>query len=296
MTPHRTIVRTITTAPPARGFIGDGHTAVLVVDPADFAAHDPFILLADDRIDLSPGRTAGEAHPHAGFETVTFVLEGRLHDADEGVLEPGDVQWMTAGRGVIHNEHVVPDGRTRILQLWLTLPEAQRWAAPRFETVRRATAPLREEPGVAIRVYSGRSGTLEAATHNYVPVTLLDARLDPGASVDQVLPASYNGFVYVLDGAVQVGDASLRSAQVGWLDRPSVAGDTVLRLTAGSDGAHVVLYAGEPQHAPIVQHGPFVGGTRADLMRISRDYVDGRFERMSDLVRAAGVPEESGRT
>ena len=285
MSTRRSLDRTITLPPPARGFIGDGHTAVLVVDPTEFARQDPFILLADDRIELAPGRTAGEAHPHAGFETVTFVVEGRLHDADEGILEEGDVQWMTAGCGVIHNEHVVPEGRTRILQLWLALPDAERWAEPRFETVRRDDAPLRTAPGVAVRVYSGRSGAAVADTHNYAPVTLLDVRLDAGASVEQTLPASYNGFVYVLDGAVRIGEASLRPGQVGWLHHPTTEGETTVRLVAGEAGARLVLDAGEPQRTPIVQHGPFVGGSRADLLRMSRDYVDGRFARMSDLVR-----------
>lgn len=282
---ERRIARTVATAPPAPGFIGPGHTAVLVVDPARFAEQDPFILLADDRIDLEPGRTAGDAHPHAGFETVTFLLEGAVRDEVEGSFAAGDVQWMTAGRGVIHNEHVVPEGPTRLLQLWLTLPEADRWTAPRFETVRRDDAPVRREPGVEARVYSGRSGGHGAATHNHVPVTLVDVRLAPGATLAQELPASYNGFVYVLDGGVSAGGTSLGTGDVGWLDRPAGGGATVLRLTGGDAGARLVLYAGEPQRAPIVTHGPFVGGTRADLMRVSGDYVAGRFPRMSELAR-----------
>jgi redox-sensitive bicupin YhaK (pirin superfamily) len=166
---------------------------------------------------------------------VTFVVEGRLHDADEGVLEAGDVQWTTAGRGVIHNEHVVPEGRTRILQLWLALPDAERWAEPRFEIVRRDDAPLRAEPGVSVRVYGGRSGTAVAATHNHAPVTLRDVQLDAGASVEQTLPAAYDGFLYVLDGAVRIGDASQRPGQVGWLDHPTRASryGARRRLSAG---------------------------------------------------------------
>jgi redox-sensitive bicupin YhaK (pirin superfamily) len=125
-----------------------------------------------------------------------------------------------------------------------------------------------------------------------VPVTLADMRLDAGAVVDQELPASYNGFLYVLDGSATAGDGTtLYAGQVGWLDRPGLGdapnGSSVLRITGGDTGARVVLYAGQPQGTPIVTHGPFVGGTREDLIRASRDYRAGRFERMSALVRAA---------
>jgi redox-sensitive bicupin YhaK (pirin superfamily) len=235
----------------------------------------------------------GEEHPHAGFEIATFVLEGALRDRDEGVLRAGDVQWMTAGRGVIHGEHVVPEGRTRILQLWLALPEAERWAEPRFELVRREAAPVRRAPGVEVRVYSGGSGEWHAPAGQHAPMTLVDVRLESGATLEQDLPTSYNGFVYVLEGAARVGDdgAPLRAGQVGWLDRPDAEGPGLVRLTGDSGGARLVLYAGQPVNAPIVMHGPFVGGTRADIMRVSRDYIEGRFERMSALVRAGAAAD-----
>jgi redox-sensitive bicupin YhaK (pirin superfamily) len=292
-TAQRHIARTITTPPPAPGFAGPGHTAVLVVDPKEFVRQDPFILLADDRVDFPAGAPIGGEHPHAGFEIATFVLEGALHDRDEGVLRAGDVQWMLAGRGVIHNEHVVPQGRTRILQLWLTIPEAERWSEPTFGTITRDAAPVRREQGVEARVYSGGSGDLHAPRHSHVPVTLLDVRLESNATLEQDLPASYNGFVYVLDGAARVGageGTTLRTGQVGWLDRSDTDGPSVLRLTGDEEGGtRLVVYAGQPQNVPIVMHGPFVGGTRADLMRVSREYMEGRFGRMSALVRAAGA-------
>ena len=284
-TPRR-IARVVNTPAPAPGFMGAGHEAVLVVDPNEFRSQDPFILLADDRVDLAPGATAGEAHPHAGFETVTLVLEGGLHDRLEGSLNTGDVQWMTAGSGVIHNEEVTLQGRTRILQLWLTLPHEHRWSPPRLETVSRDSAPVRREPGVTVRVYSGKSGDVRATTHNYVPVTLADISLRPRAAVTQDLPASYNGFIYVLEGAVQAGGdgRQLAAGQVGWLNRGD-SGDSTLRLVADDAGARVMLYAGEPTNVPIVMHGPFVGETRADLMRISSDYLAGRFPRISEVAR-----------
>jgi quercetin 2,3-dioxygenase len=292
---RRGIARTVTTPPPAPGFAGPGHTAVPVVDPSRFAEQDPFIVLMDDRVDMPDGVPIGGEHPHAGFEIATLLLEGEIHDQDEGVLRAGDLQWMLAGRGVIHNEHSMPHGRTRILQLWMTIPADERWSEPHLETVSHESAPMLRAGGASVRVLSGSSGSAHAPerSHGHVPTTILDVRLDAGATVEQQLPASYNGFVYVLDGSVRAGDAdgtTLRTSQVGWLDRPESTGPSVLRLAA-SDGerAHVVLYAGEPQHRPIAMHGPFVVETRADLMRVSRDYMDGRFERVSALMRRANV-------
>lgn len=285
----RGIVRVVTTAPPSPGFIGNGHTAVNVVDPNEFARNDPFILLMDDRIDLEPGREAGGAHPHGGFETVTFVVEGELRDRDEGTLRTGDLLWMTAGSGVIHNEDVVPLGKSRILQLWLTLPQHARWAAPRFEHIARDAAPLRREPGAEARVYSGSSGSARATTHNYVPVTLVDLRLQPGVRFEQELPDSYSGFSYVLEGDVSVGAqlTRLTAGQVGWLAEAAANTSSVspLRISAGEYGARLILCAGERQGVPIVLHGPFVGESRADLMRLSKMYVEGKMPRISELAR-----------
>lgn len=290
---QRTIARTITTPPPAPGFAGAGHTAVPVVDPSRFAEQDPFILLMDDRVDMPPGEPIGGEHPHAGFEIATFLVEGTVHDQDEGALHTGDLQWMLAGRGVIHNEHSMPEGRTRILQLWMTIPGDERWSEPHLETVARELAPVRRTDGVEVRVYSGSSGDAHAPerSHGHVPTTIVDIRLDAGATLEQDLPASYNGFAYVLEGSVRAGDGTaLRTGQVGWLDRPESSGPSVLRLAAtDGESARVVLYAGEPQHRPIAMHGPFVGETRADLMRVSRDYMDGRFDRVSALMRRDNV-------
>jgi len=282
-------VRTVTTPPPAPGFVGPGHTASLVVDPAEFTANDPFIVLADDRLALARGAHVGGEHPHAGFEIATFVVEGALIDRDEGVLRAGDLLWTRAGRGIIHNEEVTTDGRTRILQLWRALPEDERWSEPWFETTTRDEAPVWRERGAEVVVYAGSSGEVEAPSGRHAPLTLLDVRLEPGApSIDVDLPALQAGFVYLLEGAARVGDddAELRTGQIGWLDRSSEEGASSLRLTASpTDGTRLVLYAAPPIGAPLVFHGPFVGGTREDLMRVSRDYMDGRFVRMSELAR-----------
>jgi redox-sensitive bicupin YhaK (pirin superfamily) len=280
------LVDVVTLPPPSQGFIGEGHTAVHVMQDREFVQTDPFIMLADDRVDLPSGRRAGGAHPHAGFEIVTFAVEGAARDRDEGLLRAGDVLWMTAGSGVVHNEDVEPLGKLRILQLWVTLPSASRWAAPRFEHMALESVPVRRETGIEARVYSGRSGVVEAASHTYLPLTLIDVRLGPNTVFDQALPASYNGFLYPLEHDLVVGGAPPRRlgvGQIGWLE--SGGPSTTVRLTAGTNGARVMLYAGERQNVPIVTHGPFVGETHADLVRVSRAYMEGRMPRVSELSR-----------
>lgn len=285
MTLQRSIARVVKTPAPEPGFMGPGHEAVMVVSPAEFTRNDPFIALMDDRVDRPAGPLGG-AHPHAGFETVTFMIEGSIRDRDEGPMEPGDALWMTAGSGVIHNEEVHSiGGRMRLLQLWLTLSRAERWAEPRFERIAAADVPVRREPGVEVRLYSGTTGALRSPTRNHVPVTLADVRLEAGASVELELPAPYNGLVYVIEGDVQAGAQAslLADGQVGWLDRPDAEGDSALRLVAGASGARALLYAGLPTGDPIVVQGPFVGDTKQDITRVYKEYLAGRFPRMSEL-------------
>ena len=285
---ERRLGRIVTLPPPVPGFIGKGHTAVHAVDAREFTLNDPFIILADDRVDLPPGQRAGSAHPHAGFEIVTFGVEGEARDRDEGVLRAGDVLFMTAGSGVVHNEDFEPLGTVRILQLWMTLPSEFRWSAPRFAHVPRDGSPLRQEPGADARVYSGTSGSISAQPRSHLPLTMVDIRLQPHAVFEQAVPGSYNGFLYPLEGDLRVGGTApqrLAIGQIGWLDRRDGAAATVVRLTGGAAGARVVLYAGERQGVPIVTHGPFVGETRADLIRVSQAYLDGRMPAVSDLNR-----------
>lgn len=272
---------------PTPGFLGAGHTAIEVVTPDALAATDPFVLLMDDRLDLGPGvRKMGEAHPHAGLETVTLLLEGRLADRDEGDPETGDAQWMTAGRGVIHSENIHAEGKLRILQLWIRLPKAAREVDPRVQIIKWSSMPIRREPGVEARLYSGTSGALVSPTKNYATITLVDFLLEPNATITQALPASYNGFLYALEGAGTIGAdrTPITSGQVAWLDRPTaVSGDSDLAITAGGSGLRVVLYAGQPQNEPLMHYGPFVGGSPDEINRLFQTYRAGRFARLSEL-------------
>lgn len=287
MTQQRRVARVVTVPPLAPGFVGPGHRAAQVVSPEDFARHDPFIMLADDHLDIGE-RPVGGPHPHAGFETVTLILDGAIYDRDEGgVIRAGEVQWMTAGSGIIHGENVHAQGKVRLLQLWLTLPRDQRWTAPAFQDVQTDAVPVRREPGVGARVYSGRSGPVRSATRNHVPVTIVEFAMDAGAAIEQDLPVDYNGFLFVVEGSARVGDAAtvLATGQVGWLDRPQGEGTSVVRIVAGEAGARVVLYAGQPQGDAIVSHGPFIGDSRDDIIRLYTEYRAGQFERMSALAR-----------
>lgn len=272
---ERRLGRVIELPAPMPGQFGPAHTVVPVIPPEDYALSDPFILLMDDRID---GKPIGGPHPHAGFETVTLVIKGGMvHDS--GRLGERDAQWMTAGSGVIHGEGLENAmGQARILQLWLTLPKAQRWVPAGFQDISYAELPVRREAGVEVRLYSGSSAGVRSKTKNYVPVTLAEFLFEPGATIEQDLPSSYNGFFYVLEGELAVGpDARpLRPGQVGWLDRPEGGRDSSIRLT-GTTRARALLYAGQPQGDPLVSYGPFIGDTQADILRVMSEYRSGRY-------------------
>ena len=278
---NRRIVRTVTTAAPAEVLPGIAHTSL--ISPEERELSDPFLLMSDDRIDGGHGARVGGAHPHAGMESATLLLEGSIKDGDATPLQAGDLQWMTAGSGIVHDEAVIARGSVRLLQLWITLPHGRRWTAPGFQDVHLDSLPIRREPGVVVRLYSGRSGALLSPTRNQVPVTLADFLLEAGSSVDQELPASYNGLLYLLDGSVRVGADELRAGQVCWLDRPPREGPSNLHLIAGESGARLILYAGEPQSTPVVMQGPFVGEAPADISRLDEEYQQGRFPHMSEL-------------
>lgn len=269
-------------AAPSPGFAGPGHSAVEVIASDALETTDPFVLLMDDRLDFAPGTPVGGPHPHAGLETVTLMLEGSLEDRDEGPMRPGDAAWMTAGRGVIHNEDVRAGGRSRLLQLWLTLPEQARAAEPRLQVLHAGDLPVFRAPGVEARLYSGSTHGLVSSTRNHVPVTLVDVHLAPGATFEHELPVSHNGFLLPLRGTIRVADQQLTEGEIGWLDRGSGEAMTRLRIEASGE-ARVLLYTGEPQNEPTVQHGPFVAGSRAGIEKMYRQFRAGAFTPLSRL-------------
>ncbi len=272
----RTIQR-ITSAPLHPGFLGTGHLAAAVVDGRDFPRTDPFIILMDDRLDLPGGEPVGGPHPHAGFETATFVLQGSGEHWPSGSYE-----LMTAGKGIVHTEEISDPTNVRILQLWLALPPEQRWAEPRWQRIHVDQVPTHRADGAEVRVYSGSSHGLTSPIRNHTPFTLLDVYLQAGAHTTLEMPASYNGFLLVINGAVDAGGTELRTDQAGWLDTPSSEGNSTITLTATTD-TRVVLYAGQSHGAPIVSHGPFIGDSQADIMRLYQEYRQGKMPHLNDL-------------
>jgi quercetin 2,3-dioxygenase len=249
----------------------------VVVPPGDWGAHDPFLLLFEDWFSA----VGFDWHPHRGIETVTVVLDGQLEHRDNrgghGVLGEGDVQWMTACNGLVHTE--LARGQVHSLQLWVNLPADAKLVEPRYQDLRAADMPVRTEPGVTVRVFSGRSGDVEGPAANHHPVTMVDARLDPGATLVQELDPTARGFAYVLDGDGRFGSDGVAAAtgQVVWLDPGAPDAPAEWHVTAGDDGVRFLFWAGEPLAEPVVTYGPFVMNTRAQIADALADYQAGRF-------------------
>ncbi len=268
----------------SKGFLGEGHKAIAVINGNNFAQTDPFIILMDDQLNLPGNGTVGGPHPHAGFETVTLVLEGDANNKSK-TLQTGGLEWMTAGSGIVHTEEIDTKLKMRILQLWLVLPKAKRWTEPKWQELHLNNIPVRKERNSEIRVYSGTSSGMTAPTQNETPTTIVDFQLEAGYDVVQEIPASYNGFVYVINGYVEVGDEKtiVGEQQVAWLDRPAEKVNSEIRFKGGENGSRFIFYAGEPQGAPIVSQGPFIGDTKEDIAHLYQQYRHGKMGHVREL-------------
>ncbi|MEQ8417799.1 MAG: pirin-like C-terminal cupin domain-containing protein [Imperialibacter sp.] len=274
MSLHRKLGKTYTPAN-QQGFLGPGHIARAVIQ-VPYSDSDPFIMLMDDMLDKKDNIPVGGPHPHAGFETVTLMLEGEMGDK-EHTMKAGDLQIMTAGSGIVHTETIDKEAKMRILQLWLNLPKNDRQALPRVQDISLEHVPTKSKKGLALRLYSGSLAGLTSPIKNYTPFILADITLEPGISTTLDVPASYTAFLYAIDANVLVGNEArqLKTNQVGWLDRLSEEGDSQLRLKAGEMGGRAILYAGQPQNDEIVSHGPFIADTQDDIRRLYREYRNG---------------------
>jgi len=254
----------------------------VVIMPRDPRRTDPFLALAEDWFS-KPGF---EWHPHRGIETVTMVVDGVLEHGDNaghaGALEPGDVQWMTAGRGIIHRELAFRNEHAHTLQLWLNLPGAKRLVPTRYQDLRATARPRVESPGVSVDVVSGAVGGVSGPAKNHWPIHGAILTLQPRAVAAHELPADHRAFAYVLAGAVSVQGRRVREGEgeVAWSDPPARDGSpSTLRIVAVDVGtlARVMLFSGRPVAEPIVMGGPFVMNSRAEVEQAYADFHAGKF-------------------
>jgi redox-sensitive bicupin YhaK (pirin superfamily) len=244
---------------------------------------DPFLMLDEFRSDDANDYIAGfPNHPHRGFETVTYMLAGRMRHGDNqgnsGLLEPGSVQWMTAGRGIVHSEMPEQeDGLMWGFQLWVNLPADDKMTAPRYQDIGPESIPIVEAgDGVRVKVVAGEvNGATGPVTAVATQPVFLDIELQPGASYTAALPAGHNAFVYLYKGAADVGATGERTAR-GELSVLDTGGETVT-LTGGEDGARLLLVAGQPLNEPVARYGPFVMNTEREIREAVGDFQSGRF-------------------
>jgi len=242
---------------------------------------DPFLMLDNFGSDQANDYIAGfPSHPHRGFETVTYMLEGRMRHKDsagnEGLLTNGGVQWMTAGRGVIHSE--MPEQEAGLMsgfQLWLNLPANDKMCAPWYRDFNGAAVPAyTTEAGVAVKVIAGRSNDVDGAVQRPVTEPLyLDIHLPAGASFEQAIAPGHNAFLFTYQGSVSVGDKEVAAGRMAILANSPDADGVQLHA---AQATRLILVAGAPLNEPIAQYGPFVMNTQAELHTAVEDFRAGR--------------------
>jgi redox-sensitive bicupin YhaK (pirin superfamily) len=263
---------------------GAGVKLTRVIGTPQLDMLDPFLMLDEFGTDRAEDYLAGfPEHPHRGFETVTYMLDGRMRHKDnhgnEGLLVPGSMQWMTAGRGLVHSE--MPEqqeGRMRGFQLWVNLPASDKMVEPRYQEFAPDRIPVATPAaGVQVKVIAGRVGDVEGPISQ--PATdpvYLDIALEPGAAWQTSLPEGHIAFAYVFEGSAAIGDGDdareLQSHEIAVL-----GGGELLDVRAVGGAARLIVVAGRPLREPVARHGPFVMNTREQIMQAFVDFQEGRF-------------------
>ena len=242
---------------------------------------DPFLMLDNFHSDDPDDYIAGfPDHPHRGFETVTYMIAGRMRHRDnaghEGLLQNGGVQWMTAGSGIIHSE--MPEQENGVMegfQLWLNLPAKRKMIPAWYRDIPKAEIPeYVTSEGVTVRVIAGTSnGVTGAMMREDTEPLFIDIELPAGSSFSTMIPATHNAFVYVYRGAVTISGKTLGENRMGILANTPPAEGVTLSATVP---AKAILVAGKPLGEPIMQHGPFVMNTKEEIYQAIRDYQEGR--------------------
>lgn len=247
---------------------------------------DPFLLLDHmEPTQLAPGEAKGAPdHPHRGFETVTYLLEGSMVHRDSagnsGTLNPGDVQWMTAGSGVIHSEMPSAEllnkgGRLHGFQIWINLPRHDKMVAPRYQDTPSEKIPvaISSDGRLTVKVIAGESLGINAVIKTHTPIVYLHVNMEPNSHFQQPVPRDYNAFAYVIQGKLM---SAGQSADADQLMLFACDGERLLFDTADS-AADFLLLAGQPLNEPIARHGPFVMNTKSEIVQAIDDFNSGRF-------------------
>lgn len=263
---------------------GAGVKLTRVIGGPDLPDLDPFLMLDEFGTDQPEDYLAGfPSHPHRGFETVTYMLDGRMRHKDnhghEGLLTPGSVQWMTAGRGLVHSEMPEQEsGRMRGFQLWINLPAKDKMTAPKYQEYAPDSIPqVRPAEGVTVKVIAGTvDGVAGPIAQPATEPVYLDIALAPGASWSFDLPAGHNAFAYAYEGAATVGEGDDARA-LETQELAVLGGGERLLLRAGQQALRMILVAGRPLREPVAKYGPFVMNTKQELMQAFVDFQEGRF-------------------
>ena len=279
--------RVVRTLPAQRVVEGDGFVVRRPFPGPGVELVDPFLLLDQmGPVDHGPGEAIGTpVHPHRGFETVTYLLDGELQHRDSlgnaGILGPGDTQWMTAGRGVLHEEGPTPrflaeGGGLHGVQLWVNLPAAQKMVPPAYQDLTaEAVAVTGPTDGVTIRVVAGTAFGLLGPGSTRTPITYSHLTLEPGAAVAGPFDVDHTVLVYPLVGPVEVAERLLDESELGVL---GPGGTVELSVPATADGpSEVLVLSGRPIGEPVARYGPFVMNTRAELIQAIEDVQSGSF-------------------
>ena len=251
----------------------------VIITPIAPELTDPFLLLSEDWFS-SPGF---EWHPHRGLETVTMVVDGVLEHGDNsghaGALAAGDVQWMTAGRGIIHRELAFRDERAHTLQLWVNLPPELKMVESRYQDLLAADRPTIENDGVRTDVIAGQVGDVVGPAQTHWPISGALITLEPGRRVEHVLSAADRAFFFVLSGQVAIAGRIVTPGRTAWSDPVGAAGGSSIELVApgGDVPSTVMVYAGEPIRKPVVMSGPFVMNRSDEIEHAFRDFHAGKF-------------------
>ncbi|MDB5409173.1 MAG: pirin [Rhodospirillales bacterium] len=259
---------------------GAGVQLTRVIGSSALSELDPFLLLDEFGSADPKAYIAGfPDHPHRGFETVTYMLAGRMRHRDnhgnQGDLGPGSVQWMTAGRGIVHSEMPLQeDGLMRGFQLWVNLPARDKMTAPRYQDIPADAIPELARGGARIRVIAGRTteGTVGPVAGVATEPLYLDVALAPGAEFAEAVPAGHNAFAYVYEGGAAIAGKDVAAHQLAVLGP-----GTRFAATAAADGARLILVAGRPLGETVARYGPFVMNTRAELEQAFADYQAKKF-------------------